>query len=444
MPMGLSGLEIYKLLPKTNCRKCGFPTCLAFAMALAKKQVDLSKCPDITEQIREKLQEASLPPIRLVKIGPTDNPINIGKETVMFRHEEKFYHPTAIGFIIDDDIGDIELKNKLLEIRKLTFERVGQVIKPDLIAVRQKKDVANLIAKLKIIFEFSNLGLVLIAKDAVSVKKALQLYADKRPLVYCANQNSIEEIADLAKEFKIAVVVNSTDIEGLQSLVQKVLAKGLSDIVLSIEPSSIAKKIEDFTFLRRLALKQNKREFGFPLLSIVENKDVFIQLLEAGVGIAKYASIVLIDNIESWQILALLTLRQNIYTDPQKPLQVEPKVYSVGQTSSNSPVLVTTNFSLTYYTVLGEVEASRIPSFIISVDTEGMSVLTAWAAEKFTPESISVTLDKLKVKDLVSHNRLIIPGYVAVMSGELEEKSGWNVLVGPKEASGIPSFLKKI
>ena len=177
---------------------------------------------------------------------------------------------------------------------------------------------------------------------------------------------------------------------------------------------------------------------------VVDNGDIFQEAIEAGVCIAKYASIVLIKTVESWQTLALLTLRQNIYTDPQKPLQVEPKAYTIGQVSEQSPLLVTTNFSLTYYTVLGEVEASKIPSYILSVDTEGMSVLTAWAAEKFTPEKIAESLEKSGIKEKIKHNQLIIPGYVSVMSGDLEEKSGWKVTVGPKEASGIPSFLKKL
>jgi len=442
--MALSGLEIYKLLPKTNCRKCGYPTCLAFAMALAKKQVALEKCPDIDSTVKDKLEAAALPPIRLVTLGEGENKIDIGKETVLFRHEEKFHHPTAIGFIIEDSISDDELNKNLEHIKQLSFERVGQLIKVNLIAIKQTKDASNFADKVKKVSGVSDLGLVLIANDRDSLKQALEICAKKKPLIYCSQEGKEEGIADIAKNFNVPMVVSGDDIEKIDAITQKVTAKGVEDIVLNINSKSIAQQLEGFTFARRLALRKSRRSVGFPTISIIEENDVFHEMLRAGVGIAKYASIVLIKSIESWQTLALLTLRQNIFTDPQKPLQVEPKMYAIGHTTDQSPVLVTTNFSLSYYTVLGEVEASKIPSFIVSVDTEGMSVLTAWAAEKFTPESISASLEKFEAKKSIAHNRLIIPGYVSVISGELEDKSGWEIVVGPKEAAGIPSFLKKL
>ena len=442
--MALSGLGIYKLLPKTNCRKCGYPTCLAFAMALAKKQVDLEKCPDIDSQVKDKLESASLPPIRLVTLGEGENKIEIGKETVLFRHEEKFHHPTAIGFIIEDSISDDELNKKLEHIKQLSFERVGQVISVNLIAVKQTKDSSNFTDKVKKVAGASNLGLVLIASELEALKQALEICSKNRPLIYCSQEGKDEELAEIAKKYNASMVVSGNDIEQLDTAAQKVISKGVDDIVLNITSKSIAQQIDNCTSIRRLALRKNRRSVGFPIISIVDEGDTFHELLRAGVGIAKYASVVLIKNIESWQTLALLTLRQNLYTDPQKPLQVEPKLYAIGHTAEQSPVIVTTNFSLTYYTVLGEVEASKIPVFILAVDTEGMSVLTAWAAEKFTPESIAAHLEKFEVVKSVSQKNLIIPGYVSVISGELEEKSGWNIIVGPKEAAGIPSFIKKL
>jgi acetyl-CoA decarbonylase/synthase complex subunit gamma len=214
--------------------------------------------------------------------------------------------------------------------------------------------------------------------------------------------------------------------------------------VLDTGKKAVSEKIWDLTQIRRLALKKNNRNLGYPALVVVDNTDPYEEAMEAAAYISKYAGMVLIRGIEQWEALALLTLRQNIYTDPQKPLQIEPKLYHIGQVTEKSPVLVTTNFSLSYYTVLGEVEASKVPSYIISVDTEGMSVLTAWAAEKFTPEKISITIQKFGVEGTVKHKNLIIPGYVAVMSGDLEEQSGWKIIVGPKEAAGIPSFLKNL
>jgi acetyl-CoA decarbonylase/synthase, CODH/ACS complex subunit gamma len=218
----------------------------------------------------------------------------------------------------------------------------------------------------------------------------------------------------------------------------------VQDIVLDTGARSLAQKIEDLTFIRRLALKKQDRSLGYPTITVIENDDPYEEAQEAATYIARYSGIVLIKGISAPEVLSILTFRQNIYTDPQKPLQIEPKLYSVGQAGKNSPLMVTTNFSLTYYTVLGEVEASKVPSYILSVDTEGMSVLTAWAAEKFTPEKITESLDKFGVKDAVGHNRLIIPGYVAMMSADLEDKCGLQVIVGPKEASGLPSFLKNL
>lgn len=442
--MALSGLDIYKLLPKTNCRQCGYSTCLAFAMALAKKQVALEKCPFIKPEVKETLEQASLPSIRLVTIGDGDNKVETGNETVMFRHEEKFYHPAAIGFIIEDNTSDNDLKEKINNITKLSFERVGQLIKVNLIAVKQTVSPSNFIDKVKKISEISSLPLVLMSSDYAALKEALEICAQKRPLIYAATGKNITEFIGLAKTFDVPLVISAGELEKIEELTQKANQEGVSDIVLDTQGKSITKKIEDLTFIRRLSLKKKKRSLGYPIMVIVDNKDPFEEAIEAGAYIAKYASIVLIKTIEPWQTLALLTLRQNIYTDPQKPLQVEAKAYSVGQVTEHSPVMVTTNFSLTYYTVLGEVEASKIPSYILSVDTEGMSVLTAWAAEKFTPEKISESLEKSGIKEKVAHNQLIIPGYVSVMSGDLEEKSGRKVIVGPKEASGLPSFLKKL
>jgi acetyl-CoA decarbonylase/synthase complex subunit gamma len=442
--MALSGLDIYKLLPKTNCKECGFATCLAFAMQLAKKAVSIDKCPYVRADVKLALEAASLPPIRPVVIGSGNNKLEIGNETVLFRHEEKFRNPCGLGFIIDDDLKDSQIKDKIGKINSLKFERVGQELNVNLVAVKQKRDAKRFTQVVKDVASFTELALVLISEDLVALKEALVLTKGKRPLVYAADSGNVLSLAQLAKEFGVPLVVRAKDLGGISTLTQELTKQGLNDLVLDTGPKRIKDKLWDLTQIRRLALKKSNRSVGFPSLVIVDKEDPYAEVIEAATYILKYASIVLIRGIENWQVLSLLTLRQNIYTDPQKPLQIEPKVYPIGSVSKKSPVLVTTNFSLTYYTVLGEVEASKVPSYIISVDTEGMSVLTAWAAEKFTPEKISDSLSKFGVKEMVSHKRLIIPGYVAVMSGDLEEQSGWEVVVGPKEAAGIPSFLKNL
>jgi len=442
--MALSGLDIYKLLPKTNCRDCGFATCLAFAMALAKKSVSIDKCPHISPDVKKVLEESSLPPVKLVSLGSGEAKLEVGNETVMFRHEEKFYHPCGIGFIIEDTLTDAQVKEKAQAIDRLRFERVGQMLNVNLIAIRQASDKKKFVETVKLVAASSSLGIVLMSSDPEALKEALQILAEKKPLIYCVTRENLARILPIAKEYKVPVVASSPDLDALSALTKELSAAGVAELILDTGKKPLAEKIWDFTQIRKQALKKSNRALGYPALAVVENNDPYEEALEAATYISKYAGIILMQSIDAASILSLLTLRQNIYTDPQKPLQIEPKLYPVGQVNDKSPVLVTTNFSLSYYTVLGEVEASKIPSYIVSVDTEGMSVLTAWAAEKFTPEKIADSLNKFGIKDAVSHNNLIIPGYVAVMSGDLEEQSGRKIIVGPKEAAGIPSFLKNL
>ena len=442
--MALSGLDNYKLLPKTNCRECGFVTCLAFAMQLAKKAVSIDKCPYLSDEAKRQLEASSLPPIKLVTVGSSDNKLEVGNETVLFRHEEKFHRPCGLGFIIEDNLSDAQISERLEKINKLKFERVGQELNVNLVAIKQKSTQKRFQEAVNLILKETALNLVLMSEDLEALKSALEITKEKKPLVYHATQENIAQISKLVEGFKVPLVVSAQDLEGLSNLTKELNSQKAEGLVLDTGKKPIAEKIWDLTQIRRLSLKKSDRSLGYPVLVIVEQDDPYEEAIEAATYISKYASIVLIRGIEAWQVLSLLTLRQNIYTDPQKPLQIEPKLYPIGQVTDKSPVLVTTNFSLTYYTVLGEVEASKIPSYIMSVDTEGMSVLTGWAAEKFTPEKIADSLNKFGVKDSVSHARMIIPGYVAVMSGDLEEKSGWQVVVGPKEAAGIPSFLKNL
>ncbi len=442
--MALSGLDIYKLLPKTNCRECGFVTCLAFAMQLAKKAVSIDKCPYLSEEAKKVLEASSQPPIKLVTIGEGNGKLDVGNETVLFRHEEKFYHPTGLGFIIEDSLSCDEIKQKLDKINQLKFERVGQELNVNLVAIKQNSDKNKFVEATQVVLNNTHLALVLMSNDPQALQEALKISAERKPLIYHATTDNAGQFSKLAQEFKVPLVATASDLETLSGLTKELNNQGVNGLILDTGVKPVKDKIWDLTQGRRQALKKSNRSLGYPALVIIDSGDPYEEAMEAATYISKYAGIVLMSRIESWQVLSLLTLRQNIYTDPQKPLQIEPKLYSVGAVSDKSPVLVTTNFSLTYYTVLGEVEASKLPSYIVSVDTEGMSVLTAWAAEKFTPDKIADSINKFAVKDAVSHTRLIIPGYVAVMSGELEEKSGWQVMVGPKEAAGIPSFLKNL
>jgi acetyl-CoA decarbonylase/synthase complex subunit gamma len=443
--MALSGLEIYKLLPKTNCKDCGFPTCLAFAMQLAAKKVSLDKCPHVTEDAKKALEGASQPPIRLVTVGSGENKLEVGNETVMYRHEERFYHPTGIGVLIEDTLDDGGLAARVDKINKLKFERVGREMAVDLIAVKNTSgDASKFASAVKAVSGKSTLNLILMSEKADGLAEGIKVAKDKKPLLYCATKENFQEVAKLAKENSLPLVVYGDTIDELAELTQKIVAVGVQDLVLDTGTKDAVKKISDLTYIRRMALKKTFRPLGYSTIAFTQDQDPQGEVCEAASYVAKYAGIVVTKGTEPWQVLPLLTTRSDIYTDPQKPVQVEPKIYEIGAVKKTSPVLVTTNFSITYYTVAGEVESSKVPSFIISCDAEGMSVLTAWAAEKFTAESIAKTLQTSGINDKVSHKNVIIPGYVAVLSGKLEDESKWKVMVGPREASGIPSYLRSL
>ena len=442
--MALSGLDIYKLLPKTNCRQCGLATCLAFAMQLAKKTLPIEKCPFISTESRATLEAQAMPPIKLVTLGVNESKFDIGNETVIFRHEEKFRNPTGIGFIIDDDLSDGEIKERLKKIDQLKFERVGQLLQVNLVALKQNKGSSRFLEATKLFLDNTALPIMLMSSDPDALKQAAAISQERKPLLYSASLENFAQIGSIAKEFQLPLVAAAPDIDALSELTGKLNALGVKELILDTGIKPIAEKIWDLTQIRRQALKKSNRALGYPSLAIVEQADPDTEAMEAAAYIAKYAGIVLIKGLATWEVLSILTLRQNIYTDPQKPLQIDPKLYPIGQVNRDSPVLVTTNFSLSYYTVLGEVEASKIPAYILSVDTQGMSVLTAWAAEKFNAEAITKSLVSLGVKDVIGHKNLIIPGYVAMISGDLQDQSGFGIIVGPKEAAGIPAFLKNL
>lgn len=441
----MTGLDIYKLLPKTNCKDCGFATCLAFAMALAQKKVSLDKCPHVTETAKASLESASQPPVKLVTIGTGDKKIEVGNETVMFRHEQKFYHPAGIGILVEDTLSDKELDGKLAKINGLSFERVGQTISVSLICLKGASgDKNNFIKLVKKVVSASALNIALYTGNPGTLAEALNMTKSRRPLVICDNNASLDSFIKLAKENNVPLAISCADPEEAATLTAKIKQSGVEEIVINLKGMGIAQTIQNFTFIRSAALKKNFRPLGYPLMAFTEAKEPHAELAEAISYVCKYAGLVIIKNIDREFILPLLVTRQDIYSDPQKPVQVESKIYEIGKVNKSSPVLVTTNFSITYFTVAGEVESSKVPSYILCCDSEGMSVLTAWAAEKFTPEKIDETVKKFGVEKMVSHKRLVIPGYVSVMSGKLEEITGWSIAVGPREASGIPNYLRNL
>lgn len=440
--MALKALDIFKLLPKTNCKKCGCPTCLAFAMKLAQKQASLDQCPDVSEASKIELAGASAPPIRLVTIGVGPNKLEIGNETVMFRHEESFYHPAGVGVIVSDTLEGDALKAKIEKIRSLKFVRVGISMRANVVAVVNNSGKAEPFAKAVQAASTLDLPMVLVSAQAAHLDAVLASVADKKPLIHAATAATIDAFIALAKARNCPLAVTAPDLDQLVPLIEKIRAVGIQDIVLDLTTGSVNSTLQSLTAVRRMALKKNLRVLGFPCMVINRTADPLLNVSECSMYVAKYAGIVLTELDNPEQLMPILTVSQNLYTDPRKPIQVEAKLNAIGAVTPESPLMITTNFSLTYYTVAGEVEASRVPAYIGVLDTEGTSVLTAFASDKLTSEKIAAFLNSDEVKSKVSHRKVIIPGYIAVMSGSLKDDSGWTVLVGPREASGISKFLK--
>ena len=444
--MGLTGIQIFKMLPKTNCGECGVPTCLAFAMNLASGKAELDACPYVSDEAKEQLAEASAPPIRPVAIGAGARAFKVGGETVMFRHEKTFYNPTGLAAMIPSDMVADTVDKKLKEWNALQYERVGLNLRPELVALKDVNGDSGAFAALaKKIAEESEFGLVLISDKVDVMKAAVDASAFKKPLIYAATADNAEDMGNLAKESGLPLAVKADNMDDLIALSDKLTGMGLKDLVLDSGSREMKQLFEDQVAIRRAALKAGSRSLGFPTITfpceMAGNLDM--ETLIASLLIAKYAGIVVLSDFKGESIFPLLLERLNIFTDPQRPMTVTEGIYEIGGPDENSPVLVTTNFSLTYFIVGGEIEGSRVPSWLLIMDTEGLSVMTAWAAGKFSGDVVGMFVKKCGIADKIKHKKIVIPGYSASISGEMEEElPDWEVIIGPRDASLIPKFLK--
>ena len=440
--MAMTGMDIYKTLPKTNCKDCGFPTCLAFAMQVAAKQKALTDCPHLSDDAKDAMADASAPPMKLVKIGG-DGGVEIGQETVMFRHEEKFYHAPAFAVKIAASLSDDECASRLDDINNAAFTRVGQEVAVGLAAVEVEglsADAAS--ARVKALAEKSRVPFVLMGSDAAVLGAAAGAIADKKPLIYKAGEQTADALIKVAAESKCPLAVGAESLGKLADLAKAAKNGGVEDIVLAFDGKNTAQSIRDITTARRAALKKNFRTLGYPAMVDVAVDDPVAETVLATTFVAKYAQIIIINGTDGAELIPLLTAVQNIYTDPQVPNTVEAKLYEVGAVNENSPVMFTTNFSLTYFSVEGEVERSKVPTYICVVDTEGLGVLNAYAGDKISPEKVVETIVEQKVAEKVKHRKLIIPGLLPSFRATIEDTSEWKeVLIGPENATSIPKFL---
>ncbi len=444
--MALTGIQIFKLLPQTNCKECGAPTCLAFAMNLASGKAELDACPYVSDEAREQLAEASAPPILPVKIGKGVRERTIGGETVLYRHEKTFYNPTILAAKVSSDISDSDLEKKLKVWNAFQFERVGFNLRPELIAVEDVNGDKDAFAKVaKTIAETSEFNLILMSDKVDVIKAGVEVSKFKRPLIYGATKETLDDFAAVAKENDLPLSVKGDGVASLGEMTDKLRNDGLKQIVIDSGSRDIKQAFEDQVTIRRSALKGGNRSLGYPTIAfpceMASNLDM--EALIASMFVAKYGAIVVMSDFTSESLFPLLLERLNIYTDPQRPMTVVEGIYPIGNADENSPVLITTNFALTYFIVSGEIEGSKVPAWLLIKDTEGLSVLTAWAAGKFAGDDVGMFVKKSGIADKVKNKELIIPGYAAAIAGEIEEElPDWTITVGPREAPHLPAFLK--
>lgn len=447
--MALTGLDIFKLTPKKNCKECGFPTCLAFSMKVAAGAMEIEKCPYMSEESLAKLSEATAPPMKTLKVGSGENEYQLGGETVLFRHEKTFVSRNRFAVMFTDAMSDGDVEARLENIKKVNYERIGEQMHVELAALKYTGDKAKYVDLVKKVKESgAALAYMLICEDADVLKEALPLVQDENPIVYGVNNDNCEAMVNLVKDNKLPLGLKCEGLEELYNLVEKVQGLDYKELVLGTEGASAKESFKNAVQIRRAALKDQDRKFGYPSVIFVnelakDNK--FMEVAMASLFTVKYGSIIVLDDIDYAKALPLFALRQNVYTDPQRPMRVEPDVYPVNGADDNAPVLITVDFALTYFIVSGEVERSKVPTWLAIPDAGGYSVLTAWAAGKFGGSSIAKFIKESGIADKTKSRKLVLPGLVAVLKGELEDElPDWEIVIGPEEAMHLPKFLKQL
>ncbi|MCK5058666.1 MAG: acetyl-CoA decarbonylase/synthase complex subunit gamma [Candidatus Aminicenantes bacterium] len=442
--MALTGLQIQKLLPKTNCKECGSNTCLAFAMKLAARKADISMCPYASEEAIQTLGAAYEPPVKLIELGE-DKSLKLGEETVLYRHEKTFVHQTALAVNIDDNEKPEVIEQTLDNIKNYMLERVGEELRIDMVAITQKSGNRETFVELaKKARERVKRPLVLRSADPGALAEAARAVKGSHSVLASAIPETAEKLREAAQENGHTLVVTAPGLNELVLLTAKLKQDGFNDLILEFRSHTLAEQFQTASIVRRAAIKDNYKPLAYSILRFIEPHDDLLEETVLAVNdICKYGGICVLPSFDPAQLAALMTLRLNIYTDPQKPIQVEPKIYPIGEPQPDSPVFVTTNFSLTYFIVSGEIENSGISAWLLVPECEGMSVLTAWAAGKFSGATIGKFAKEIDLKNQVASREIIIPGYVAQISGELEESMpGWSVMVGPQDASDLESFIR--
>jgi acetyl-CoA decarbonylase/synthase complex subunit gamma len=443
--MAVKGLDIFKLTPKTNCKECGFPTCMAFSMKAATGAVDIEKCPYISEDSKAALSEATAPPMKTIKVGSGDMARDLGGETVLYRHEKTLVNKNLFAVELSDAMSDDEVKAICDKIEKVKYDRIGEMMFVEVVAVRLAADVDKFVA---LVGKVKEAGLIpmIVTTDAEAAKAAVSV-AGEKAIIMGATKDNAAAMVDVAKAADAVLGVSADSIEALHDLVEEI-EKSYKNLILNVGETSIKEAFANAVDIRTAAIKGNDRTFGYPSV-VFTNKlaagNINMQIALASVFVQRFGSIIVMEEMDYNAALPLFGLRQNIFTDPQKPMRVEPKVYEFNKPTGNDPVLVTVDFALSYFVVAGEIERSKVPAYLAIPDAGGYSVLTAWAAGKFGSSVIANFIKENNVADLTTSRKLILPGKVAVLQGDLKELlPEWDVIVGPNEAMQLPKFLKDL
>lgn len=429
---------------------------MAFATKLSEKEAQLELCTELSSEAFDKLEALLAPAVREITIGTGDKTITIGGDEVLYRYELTYYNPTSLIIDISDNISDAEFTERVNTIEETEFERIGEMLTLDAIALRNASGNAEKFAEAALKLKKSKLPLVLCSFDPEAMKAALEKVGDERPLIYAVNESNLEEMAALALEYNCPLAIFSpNDLEKMKQLSRALRNKGIEDIILdpgTFVQEGIGDTLDNFVMIRRLAVEERDEDFRFPLMGIpaltwiYEKDEVQGGIREATIAATlmnKYADLLIFHGTNIWELIPVLTLRQGIYTDPRKPQAVDPGLYEFGELDKNSPVLMTTNFALTFYTVEGDIKG-KANAYLLVLDTEGRAVDVSLAGGQLNAEAVADLIKETGIEDKVDTRTLIIPGLSAPVSGEIEDESGWEVLVGPRDSSGVPGFLEEL
>ena len=444
--MAVKGLDIFKLSPKTNCKECGSPTCMAFCMKVAQGALPIDKCPHMSEEAKALLSEATAPLMKTIPFGAGDNAHKLGGETVLFRHEKTLVSRNLFAVPVCTCMDDAAVEAKLADMKKVDYERIGEREYVEVVMVQGKAGEADRLTALCKAAVAADRAVIIDCEDVDTVKPAVEAIKDAKPILNGANKDNWEAMNEVAKAAGVVLGVKGASVEELYDTVAALEKAGNKNLVIDVTGKDAKETLANAVIVRRTALKDQNRTFGYPSivnLAKVASGDLHMQTALAAMFTVKYGSIIVMDHVSMAEALPLYGLRQNIYTDPQKPMKVAPGIYPMNGATPDDPCMLTVDFALTYFLVSGEIERSKVPVNLLITDASGMSVLTAWAAGKFSSSTVKKFFDEFDLANKINNRTLIIPGKVAVMKGEIQDKlPEWNVVVGTREAVEIVKFLR--